>query len=219
MWLQLTYECARRYGWLPTLCNETNMFICEFAQSSYACPPPSPPPPPPPLPPSPPSPPAPPMCAPVQNATFFCSQLGDECYLLRNSPTTFQIANDVCTAVGGKLVNYRAGFDKQLLLERYFNASGWVSWQSRASSAQMSSQVRSAVPTRARQPAAKHNTRGTVHFACLQHDARPGLLDRHQPRGFHRLLGLAGWAEPAVPDDEQHTIHTLVMEHGLLLLR
>jgi hypothetical protein len=32
--------------------------------------------------------------------------------------------------VGGKLVTYRSGFSKQLLLERYFNASGWVAWQS-----------------------------------------------------------------------------------------
>jgi hypothetical protein len=64
------------------------------------------------------------MCAPVQNATFFCSQTADECFLLRNSPATFQTASDVCGAAGGKLVTYRLGFDKQLLLERYFNASG-----------------------------------------------------------------------------------------------
>jgi hypothetical protein len=69
---QTTNTNDNKYGWVPAACNASLPFICEFASSAYACPPPWPPPPPPPLPPSPPSPPIPPTCAPVQNSTFFC---------------------------------------------------------------------------------------------------------------------------------------------------
>jgi hypothetical protein len=118
----LTTSPSTKYGWVPALCGRPLQGICQTLAANYPCPPPPSPPPPPDMPATPAPLPLPGGgCAPADNATFTC--LSDACYAYRLTGATFPMARKACLALGGDLVRPDSSA-KQLLLERYFAATG-----------------------------------------------------------------------------------------------